>query len=86
MLVRISIFISLIVSSAIIVLINAHETRQMYKRIYELQQEQQALHVMRGQLLIERSSLATPARVERRAHEELLMFVPDVADIRVIEQ
>jgi len=41
--------------------------------------------VTRGQLLIERSSLVTPARVERRAKQELEMFVPEVNEIRVVK-
>jgi len=85
---RITQFVLLVVltvGSAIAVLVNAYEARSMNKKIYELEREQQELVVTRGQLLIERSSLVTPARVESRAKRELEMFVPEVNEIRVVK-
>ena len=81
---QLGILITLIVYSALVVLMNAHDTRQMHNTIFQLQQVSQRLKIVEGQLLIERTSLVTPARVERRAHDELQMFVPNVEDIRVV--
>jgi cell division protein FtsL len=56
----------------------------MNERLHQLQELRLALEIQRGQLLIERSSLVTPARIEERAVAELGMRVPEVEEIQVI--
>jgi len=70
--------------SAVRVASDAHHVRLMNQQIDTLQEVRLALQVQRGQLLIERSALITPARIEHRAVEELKMRVPEVAEIQVI--
>lgn len=74
-----------IAASAIQVSTLSHETRNLYDRLHSLEALKNELIVQRGQLLIERSSLTTPARVEQRATEELGMRVPEVEEIKVVK-
>ena len=76
--------LALIALSSLRVASDAHELRLMNERLHQLQELRPALEIQRGQLLIERSSLVTPARIEERAVAELGMRVPEVEEIQVI--
>lgn len=73
-----------VVLSSIKVVSGSYSSRQMFSRLHELEQEYSALIVERGRLLIERSSLTTPAKIEAAARDELEMRVPTVDEVRVI--
>ena len=62
-----------------------HEARN---RFYELQQligVRDDLDIEWGQLQLEQSTWATHGRVERLAHEELHMVIPQASDLRIVQ-
>jgi cell division protein FtsL len=70
--------------SSVKVVAGSYSSRQMFSQLHELEQHYRMLIVERGKLLIERSSLTTPAKIEAKARDELQMRVPNVDEVRVI--
>lgn len=69
--------------SADAVVERAYITRQYNYQIQKLEQDQRLLREEYGRLLIERSTIMTPANVEANA-KALNMVKPSAEDIRVI--
>jgi len=72
-------------TSALGVVYTKHETRQLFTRLQILQNERDALHTERTQLLLEQGTWAAYSRVEKIARETLGMETPLSGDVRVID-
>lgn len=77
--------------SALLVIYAAYENRQAYAQLQTLEQQQRHYEVEWGQLLLERSTLASPSRIEALARHSLQMTqIPadkvEVIDVRRLER
>lgn len=70
--------------SALGVVYNKHQSRQLFTKLQGLQQEIESLQVEWGQLLLEQGTWASDARVERVAREHLRMMLPEPNEVMVI--
>lgn len=77
------VLVMLVVISAVAVTWSVHEARRLTARQQQLQAEQDRLQTEWGQLLLERSTWGSYARVERLAREKLDMKLPE-KDERVV--
>jgi len=75
-----------LVSSALAVIASSHQTRNMYREIQVLQQEQDNLQSEYEKLLLEQSALANNGRVYQVARGELNMIPPDLSKIVLVEK
>lgn len=71
--------------SALLVIYAAYENRLAYAALQSLEQEQRYYDVEWGQLLLERSTLASPSRIEEIARGSLQMQQISAGEIRVID-
>jgi cell division protein FtsL len=72
--------------SALGIIYITHVTRVMYASYQHDILEQNKLHVERGQLLLERSTLMMQARIEKTAETKLNMVIPDHQSIVVVRE
>src|SRR5689334_6917984 len=70
--------------SAIGVVYNKHQSRQLFAQLQRLQHEVESLQVEWGQLLLEQGTWSSDARVERIARERLQMKLPEPNQVVVI--
>ncbi len=66
----------LLIGSAIGVAVSAHQNRNLYNTLSELQAARDAYQREWSQLLLEQSALSAYGRIERKAVQELGMVVP----------
>jgi cell division protein FtsL len=62
-----------------------HQARKLWAELEREQARAQALEVEYGQLQLEASTWATPARVERAARERLRMHPPGIKRLQLAE-
>ena len=75
----ITIFLSLaVVASAVGVIYTAHRSRELFRTLEQARRGQNEIQIEWRQLLLERSTLSSHARVEQIAGEQLQMTVPEV--------
>lgn len=74
------------VISATALVYTKHEARSLFVELEQLTTERDALDIEWGQLQIEQSTWATPARIERVALDELALKRPSVSEIYLIER
>lgn len=67
---------ALLIGSAIGVAVSAHQNRQLYNTLSDLQVERDAYQREWSQLLLEQSALSAHGRIERKAVNEFSMVVP----------
>ncbi len=72
--------------SAIGVVYNKHQSRQLFAQLQRLQHEVESLQVEWGQLLLEQGTWSSDARVERIARERLHMKLPEPNEVMVISE
>lgn len=72
--------------SALVVVGVTQQVRQDIGQLEQLRRESAELEVQWGQYLLERSTLASYARVEKKAREQLNMKVPEPGDIILIDE
>lgn len=72
--------------SAVGVVYARHESRRLFIELQRLVEIRDDLNVDWGRLQIERSTWASPGRVEQIADEELEMRVPDPAAVVIVER
>ena len=65
-----------ILISALAVIYSTHSYRSTFSMVEQEEQQTHVLQLQWGQLLLEQSSLATPARVEELAVKQLKMTLP----------
>ena len=66
-----------VVVSAIGVVYTAHRSRELFRSLEQARRDQNEIQIEWRQLLLERSTLASHARVEAIADKELQMKLPD---------
>ena len=75
---------ALLIGSAIGVAVSAHQNRELYNILSELQLQRDAYQRQWSQLLLEQSALSAHGRIERKAAEELGMVVPGQENIVLV--
>lgn len=78
--------LSLVVVSALGVIYSSFKTRQLFSHLQQQSKETVRLEEEWGRLLLEQSTWATHARIERLAKSKLNMVVPEPEAIIVVEQ
>jgi cell division protein FtsL len=76
--------VALATLSALGVVYSVHSSRQLVTELQQLRHEQEQLQVQWGQLLLEKSTLGSYARVEVTARDRLGMYLPPVNEIVVV--
>ena len=77
---------ALLIGSAIGVAVSAHQSRELYNTLSELQAQRDAYQRQWSQLLLEQSALSAHGRIEREAVDELNMIVPGQEHIVLVPQ
>ncbi|MGE3319930.1 MAG: cell division protein FtsL [Candidatus Berkiella sp.] len=73
-------------ASAIAVVYYKHQSRQLFTKLQNLQQDIESLQVEWSQLLLEQGTWAADARVEHVARERLQMHLPEPREVVVIKE
>ncbi|MEE8060005.1 MAG: cell division protein FtsL [Pseudomonadales bacterium] len=76
----------LVVASALGVIYSSFKSRQLFSYLQQQNRETRQLEEEWGRLLLEQSTWASHARIERLAKSKLNMVVPDPAAIIVVKQ
>jgi len=79
------VFAAVCVIVAMATIYTKHEARMLFIELQLLTTERDELNIEWGQLQIEQSTWATPARIEQVAAEELSLLRPDSKEIYFIE-
>ncbi|HDZ37438.1 MAG TPA: cell division protein FtsL, partial [Marinobacter sp.] len=74
----------LLVASSIGVVVSAHENRELFNSLSQLQTERDRFQAEWSQLLLEQSALGGYGRVEKLAAERFGMVVPGREDIVLV--
>lgn len=74
----------LVVFSGLAVGYVSYENRRLHNKIQAVAHERNAAQVEWGKLLLEHSTLTSPARIETIAHEKMNMVVPDPKHVEVV--
>ena len=74
------------VLSAMALVYTKHESRRLFVELESLTDERDRLNIEWGQLQIEQSTLATHARIEKVATDDLSLVRPDSSEIFIIER
>ena len=67
---------SLVIVSALAVAYSAHQTRNMYRELQQLEKDHDDLEHEYEKLLLEQSAWADYSRLDQMAHDELAMAAP----------
>ncbi|WP_203301235.1 MULTISPECIES: cell division protein FtsL [Marinobacter] len=76
--------VTLLVASSIGVVVSAHENRELFNTLSQLQGERDRYQQEWSQLLLEQSALSAHGRVEKLAAERFGMVVPGRQDIVLV--
>jgi len=74
----------MVLASALGLVYSKHQSRKLFVHLQALQMNRDELNIEWGRLLLEQSTLATPARVERIARERLGMRPPTPETIVIV--
>lgn len=74
-----------VLTSALTVIYVKNLDRRLFSEVQVLQQDKEKLQVEWGQLLLEQSTWAAPARVQRISHDQLAMEVPSQNEITMVK-
>lgn len=77
-------FTLLTLVSSLLVVYAAYENRQAYTQLQTLERRQLQYDVEWGQLILERSTLASPSRIEKIARDSLQMQLISPDQVRVM--
>ncbi|MDP0562311.1 MAG: cell division protein FtsL [Candidatus Endonucleobacter sp. (ex Gigantidas childressi)] len=72
--------------SGLLVSYVSYESRRLHNELQKVLENKNKAQVGWGRLLLEHSTLTSPARVERLAREELDMIVPRPSNIEMVMQ
>lgn len=78
------VLLALVLASGLGVVYSTFENRLAMHQLQQLRNENNALEVQWGQLLIEQSTFGLEGRIESKASEELQMSLPDWSDIIMV--
>lgn len=82
--VLLGLMLAAVLGSAIALVYARHQNRVLFFQLEKLNAERDELNIEWGQLQLEQSTWADPARVEQKAVDELAMRLPRPQEIRVI--
>ncbi len=68
--------VAAVVTSALAIVVQRHETRKLFVTLQELREQQSELDREWGQLLLEQGTWATHGRIEQIARDKLNMTLP----------
>jgi cell division protein FtsL len=74
-----------VLGSALGVVYSKHLARSRFVELQQLTRERDRLDIEWGQLQLEQSTVVMHSRVEKIARDELHMFVPATADLRIVQ-
>jgi cell division protein FtsL len=74
-----------VLGSSLGVVYAKQEARSRFNELQQLVRKRDDLDIEWGQLQLEQSTWATHGRVERLAHEELHMVIPQANDLRIVQ-
>ncbi len=74
-----------VVSCALSVVTSQHKARKLFIELQKEKEQAQRMDVEWGQLQLEQSTWATPARVERVAVQKLQMQLPKKGQVQIIK-
>ncbi len=80
------ILVASVVVSALSVVYVTNNARSINAGIQQALVERNNLHVQWGQLLLEKSTWVTPARVEKIAEKEMSMVIPDSKSVVIVSE
>ncbi len=75
-----------VTGSAVAVAYSKFQTRMFFVQLENLRKQRDNLDIEWGQLRLEQSTWATHGRIEKLAHEQLNMVIPENSEIVVILQ
>ncbi|WP_295456057.1 cell division protein FtsL [uncultured Thiodictyon sp.] len=75
-----------ITASGVWVVHTKYLTRLHFSQLQDLRAQRDALDVQWNRLRLEEAALSTDVRVERKARDELGMYLPRVGDVMLIEE
>jgi cell division protein FtsL len=78
------ILLALLVLCALSLVTSRHQARKLFVDLEREQAQARTYEIEYGQLQIEQSTWAMPARVEKIAREQLRMQLPDASHVEVI--
>jgi cell division protein FtsL len=81
-----SVLLLLVIASALGVIYSSYVSRQLFSELQQDKRQAMRLEENWGRLLLEQSTWAAHARIERLAKSELNMIVPEPASIVVVKQ
>jgi len=76
--------LGLLVACALSLVTSRHQARQLFVELEREQASTRAYDVEFGQLQLEQSTWAMPARIEKVAREQLKMQLPPVGRVRIV--
>jgi cell division protein FtsL len=76
--------VAVLLASSIGVVVSAHENRELFNTLSQLQSERDRYQSEWSQLLLEQSALSAHGRVEKLAAERFSMVVPGRQDIVLV--
>jgi cell division protein FtsL len=79
------IFLAALVACALSLVTSRHQARQLFVELEREQATARGYEVEYGQLQLEQSTWAMPARVEKIAREQLKMQLPAPGRVRVLD-
>ena len=77
-------FLAALIACALALVTSQHQARKLYVELQKEQERARLIEVEWGQLQLEQSTWATPARVEKLATQALGMRVPPSSRIQVV--
>jgi cell division protein FtsL len=78
--------IAAVLISALSMIYVTNSSRSLNASIQQTLMERNQLHIQWGQLLLEKSTWITPARVQHIAEEQLNMVVPDSKSVVIVNE
>jgi len=75
-----------VLGSAVGVVWSKQQSRNQFVELQRLEKERDSLDTEWGQLRLEQSTWVTYGRIEKVAHDDLHMVVPDPAQVHLVEQ
>lgn len=72
--------------SALSMVYVTNSTRTLHASIQQVLHERNQLHVQWGQLLLEKSTWVTPARVQHIAEQQIGMITPDTKSVVIVNE
>ena len=79
------ILLVLLVVSALSLVTSRHQARKLFVELEREQAQARSYEIEYGQLQIEQSTWAMPARIEKIAREQLRLQLPDASHVEVVE-